>query len=283
MPITPSESASFRLNLITMAHGPTTKELNHDTTPSQVFLLVTKYRNCKLAQTLLWKGVEVTERDPDGLTPLHWAATNDDICTLLNILHTVTEHQPKAISSLINAQDNRGSTPLHSACVNARFQSVCILLRFNSDPNAEDFELMTPLSNLAIAYESLSFDVPKFSPTSTFVSQIQFNILKAAELLLQAGADIERKDMRGRTPLAWAVVTENTKLAGLLLANGADMDAKDDFGVSIREAVEGGFTCLTEERSFEGVPMERALQLGKPLEMCELLKKWGGKRSWGIG
>ena len=53
---------------------------------------------------------------------------------------------------------------------------------------------------------------------------------KEAELLLAHGADVNAKDEHGRTPLYKAADDDNKELTALLLAHGADVNAKDDIG-----------------------------------------------------
>ncbi|KAJ1474086.1 hypothetical protein T484DRAFT_1659526, partial [Baffinella frigidus] len=58
----------------------------------------------------------------------------------------------------------------------------------------------------------------------------------AVSSLLAAGADLEFKDAKGRTPLSLAVISGNAdeKMVSLLLAAGADKDATDHEGRSCR-------------------------------------------------
>jgi hypothetical protein len=47
------------------------------------------------------------------------------------------------------------------------------------------------------------------------------------KLLIGGGADVNAKDVSGKTPLHWAVTAEQTEIVRILLANGADVNAKD--------------------------------------------------------
>jgi len=48
---------------------------------------------------------------------------------------------------------------------------------------------------------------------------------RVAEMLLDAGADIEARDERGLTPLAAALAEDNVKFAGFLRERGARHEA----------------------------------------------------------
>ena len=53
-----------------------------------------------------------------------------------------------------------------------------------------------------------------------------------AGLLLANKAEIDIKDKDGMTPLYWAVVGHHQDMVELLLANHADVNAKDNDGVT---------------------------------------------------
>ena len=52
----------------------------------------------------------------------------------------------------------------------------------------------------------------------------------AAKKHLAAGADVNAKDIVGKTPLHWAAGNEGRQVAELLIAKGVDVNAKDDYG-----------------------------------------------------
>jgi ankyrin repeat protein len=47
------------------------------------------------------------------------------------------------------------------------------------------------------------------------------------ELLLEKGADVESKDIFGKTPLSWAAWNGHEEAVKLLLEKGADMESKN--------------------------------------------------------
>ena len=76
-----------------------------------------------------------------------------------------------------------------------------------------------------------------------------------AELLIENGADVSAKSLKGLTPLHYAAANGHKEIAGLLIEKGADVKAKD----------EGGKT-----------PLDVAIQF-KELEIINLLRVIGGK------
>jgi ankyrin repeat protein len=56
--------------------------------------------------------------------------------------------------------------------------------------------------------------------------------VNVAELLLAHGADVNAKDNEGKTPLRKAAESGKKELAVLLLANGADVNARDNIGLT---------------------------------------------------
>ena len=56
------------------------------------------------------------------------------------------------------------------------------------------------------------------------------NDMEAARWLIANGADVDAKDKYGRTPLHMAVIGRYAEVAKLLIDNGADVNAKNEGG-----------------------------------------------------
>ena len=114
-----------------------------------------------------------------------------------------------AAKDTINAKDNDGYTPLHSAVRDNNAAEAKRLIDNGADVNARDNFDGTPLHHIA--------DV------------------EVAKLLIDNGADVNAKGRYGHTLLhhitTWATRYSNAvEIAKLLIDNGADVNARDEDG-----------------------------------------------------
>ena len=79
--------------------------------------------------------------------------------------------------------------------------------------------------------------------------------IEAVKQHLAAGADVNAKSERGRTPLHNAARWKHKEVAELLIAEGADVNAKDEDG---------------------DTPLDKAINYNQS-EIADLLRKHGGK------
>jgi len=147
----------------------------------------------------LARGADVTSADPDGTTPLHWAAYADDSTVVELLLSAGAD--PRALNRY-------GVAPLPLACLNANAEIVELLLVAGADPNGTLAEGETVLMTAA---RSGSSDV--------------------VELLLDHGADVNAAETwRGQTALMWAAAEGHAHLVPTLLSYGADIGARSRKG-----------------------------------------------------
>jgi ankyrin repeat protein len=142
---------------------------------------------------------DVNAAQPDGTTPLHWAAHWDtyDMATLLI----------KAGAN-VNAVTDLGVPPLSLACANGSGRMVELLLGAGANPNAALPNGETMLMRCA-----------------------QTGNLPAVRALLAKGADHNAKDpARGQTALMWAVAGKQSNVVRLLVEKGADVNARSKGG-----------------------------------------------------
>jgi ankyrin repeat protein len=171
---------------------------------------------------LLRTGLSVNAQDPQGATPLVWAARRQQWATVRLLL------QKGANPDLASAS---ASSPL-SAAIGA----------------ATDDHLALDLTRVFVDAGAKKLDEPLFTAASC-------GFLKTAEFLLDRGANPNTRLRFAGTPLCRAIVAGNLDVVRLLLQRGADVDAGVDYidltrhtGLSPLDlALEKGDTAVVKE------------------------------------
>lgn len=184
-----------------------------------------------IAVLLLAHKADVNGKDWMGFTPLHEAATfgYKDIAVLLLANHAE-----------INATNKRGWTPLHNAVasgtknVNGRKEVVALLLANKADYNVYDAAAGSDLEkvkSLVQANPGLIFSKDQDNGLTPLHWAAWYGHKNVAAWLLANKADVNAKDDNGMSPLHRAAIPPGHKeVIELLLANKADVNAKDDNG-----------------------------------------------------
>jgi ankyrin repeat protein len=186
----------------------------------------------------------------------------------LGLLDEAALHgQPEAAKLLLqrgadpNAAGTFGTRPIHCAAMAGAKDVLVLLLAAGADPNVEDAHGGTPLYYAAegnhdecvrlLLAHGARHDI--FSAAATGDLEALFHFIHVADLdgrevrgrtpldvaaaaghapivdaLLDAGADAEAKDGAGRTPLLLAAINGRRDAAAALLKKGADPDAADE-------------------------------------------------------
>ncbi len=174
-----------------------------------------------VAELLLANKAEVNAIDNNGRTPLHYAAENGDA----GMTKLLLDHKADA-----NAKDKNGKTPLHVA----RNSDVAELLLDNkADVNSKDKSGNTPLhtanNDFGVAHLLRQHGgVDLFGDFCLYVES--GNLVEIKALLKDYPDLISSKDDSGARPLHWAAITSHKDAAELLLANKANVNAKDNAG-----------------------------------------------------
>lgn len=122
-----------------------------------------------------------------------------------------------------------GETPLHNACLLQKYEVANLLLEYDADPNAQDFENNeTPLmcssfhNYIDITYLLLEYDadtniINKYGDTALHMACRNENV-EIVKLLLQYGANpnIENKFQGSNTPLQIAIKKNNVEIEIIL-------------------------------------------------------------------
>ncbi|MBI5387734.1 MAG: ankyrin repeat domain-containing protein [Verrucomicrobia bacterium] len=142
---------------------------------------------------------------------------------------------------LIEAQDEKGLTPLHVAAANARTNVALVLLSRRANAQAKTKAGYTPLhyaarhGNPAGVALLLSYGAQVNATTTLDSTPLWFAAqgghVEVARLLLDRGADVNAGDKPTRsTPLHLAALNGSPPMVELLLARGANVNAQDAQG-----------------------------------------------------
>jgi ankyrin repeat protein len=158
-----------------------------------------------------------------GMTPLHRAAENGNKAVAELLLR---------INAEVNAKDNNGETPLHRAAGGGRTDVVELLLANKAEVNAQNNGGETPLrratyhghrkdtGELLRKHGGLAFE-------EIHDAACEGDLEKVKALLKYKPDLVFSKDRSGSTPLHWAAFRGRKDVAELLLANKADVNAKN--------------------------------------------------------
>jgi uncharacterized protein len=150
-------------------------------------------RDAAMVRTLLKQAADVNGAQGDGMTALHWAASNGDAELAQMLVYAGANLRA---TTRINAY-----TPLFLASQAGHAPVVDVLLKAGADPKATSRTGSTPLMLAASA-----------------------GAVDAAKRLLDAGVDINAKESaRGQTALMFAAASNRVPVLRLLAERGADL------------------------------------------------------------
>ena len=152
-------------------------------------------------RALLQRRADVNALEPDGTTPLHWAAYMDDLGTAELLIGAGAN--PKAAN-------RHRVTPLALAAINGNAAMIGLLLKAGADPNTALPEGETALMTAA-----------------------RTGKLDAVKVLLETGANVNAKETsRGQSALMWAAAEGHTPVVEALTRQGADIAARSTGGLT---------------------------------------------------
>lgn len=146
---------------------------------------------------LIKMGADVNMRGNLMYPPLHLALDKDRHSIAVALIQAGAD---------VNLPDATGKTPLHRAVMQSQETFVRTLVKLGADTNAKDDQGRTPLHVITTSNPDI------------------------VDLLVANNARLNEKDINGNTPLH--TFLDKPVLVEKLLKNGADPNAKNDFGVS---------------------------------------------------
>lgn len=172
-------------------------------------------RSAPIVRLLIDKGADVQAKDFLKTTALKAATFGNDTETVRLLLDAGLDP---------NAADLPGLTPLMMAAGwNGNLETVKMLLAKGANVNAVSRPVMGLPTRIAPS---------KFGNLTALIMAAPFGPPELIQTLLDAGANVNAKDVRGMTPLMLAVATDHQDPAviRLLLSRGADPRMKDESG-----------------------------------------------------
>ena len=173
----------------------------------------------KVVKLLLSKGAKANAVDRLGRTPLHFAARSETGATIPLLVTKGAD---------VNARDKSGATPLHAAMM--ELAAAEELIRCGADVNRKDWYGYTPLHyavrNGNVKMARLLMD--KGGSIDLFIAAGIGDVRRVRSILARQGR-VNQADGLGYTALHWAAQGGYVDVAKLLIAKGANIDAKTGY------------------------------------------------------
>ena len=228
----------------------------------------------EVAALLIAEGADVKTKDEVGRTPLDMASQYKEtetaallrkhggksgaedslhVAAWVGNIEAVKQHLIAGVNmnAKIKLYSHLGNTPLHNAAGGGHKEVVELLIAGSADVNATDRDGETPLDTAIRRKHPEITDLLRKHGGKTkkelneLLSATGEGDIKAVKQHLAAGADVNAKDHRKRTPLLIAAFADRKEIAELLIAEGANVNAKGIIGGTVLHN-----TALNDQKEF---------------------------------
>ena len=181
----------------------------------------------ELAELLLSKGLNVNEASKKDNTPLHSAAKRGNV----EVAEVFISH-----GADIEARNGDGRTPLHTAVASLvlstvedkKKEIVEFLIAKGASVNTSDNQGRTVLSQaMGQGHTQVAELLRQHGATETLHEAVASADIDEVKRLISEGHDVNSRDNKGQTPLHFAANRGQKEILEVLLANGADIEARD--------------------------------------------------------
>jgi len=183
-------------------------------------LIATKNGDDRTLRVLLSHDADPTISSNLGVLPIHNVASSGSSPSLLRLVKAVKKMEDNTagvfnVSNYINARDGDGLTPLYIACLNEHVEMVRELVKHGADPNIGDYNDTRPLDVLFAITGFGNRELyrlilgagadPNYMSSEDGHSLIVHAVWQGdpiiMKMLIDAGANVNRVDIDGNTPL----------------------------------------------------------------------------------
>lgn len=175
---------------------------------------------------------DATYTDDEGITPLHWAAINNQYAMCKFLIEHGAEINKKGGESV--------ATPLQWAAQRCHYYTVNLLLQHGADPlitDAQGYNTLhistfngNVLLIVLLLHQGIPVDVADTYGHTALMWSAYKGFPQCVDVFLRWGASVHATDEQGFTALHWALVKGNPGCILKLIEYGADRFAKTESG-----------------------------------------------------
>jgi ankyrin repeat protein len=207
--------------MLTLSNGENI--INIDDFGYSILLYAARYNYENIVELIINSGIDINYKNKHQNSALIYATKYNNI----NIVKLLLLN-----GANVNDKDKTGTTPLMYASINGNLEIMHILLKYEANVNDIDTYGCTSLMHAIFDGDQI---VIEFLNTKNVDIHKPFDRKDIIKVLLDNGADINIKDIFGKTLLMHSIVRNNCELMSLLIENNADIYTTDTKGTNILE------------------------------------------------